>query len=334
MKKMMISTALATSLIAGGVASADTAVVGGYIETTIGSGETPATGTKTNQGTTIGFETGVTFSGSKDLDNGMKLSGSFGLEDNGAATAAQRGISLSSGGTSLIIGADLNTIDDKQSVPVIANAVEDGNKGIGLTYNANKLTIHEKNSIGLRHKTDAGTFGINYTPKQSLHFTDSNPGGIAKAGSGLAVGFQGSAGIDGLGLNIAITTIDANGNDATESEQRVLGVSYNFGNITVGAQQTQYDEVSGTSYTYTAGKSIDATSYGATVAVNDQFSVGIQYAELDGDGITTNEEVTSITAGYNLGGATVTLQWHDAENVDGTANCNGEAIELRLKQSF
>ena len=61
----MISTALATSLIAGGVASADTAVVGGYIETTIGSGETPATGTKTNQGTTIGFETGVTFSGSK-----------------------------------------------------------------------------------------------------------------------------------------------------------------------------------------------------------------------------------------------------------------------------
>ena len=41
MKKMMISTALATSLIAG-VASADTKV-SAYIETTLGSGETPAT---------------------------------------------------------------------------------------------------------------------------------------------------------------------------------------------------------------------------------------------------------------------------------------------------
>ena len=66
MKKMMITTALATSLIAG-VASADTSV-SAYIETTIGSGETPATSDQTNQGTTIGYEHGLSFSGSKDLD--------------------------------------------------------------------------------------------------------------------------------------------------------------------------------------------------------------------------------------------------------------------------
>ena len=47
MKKMMISTALATSLIAG-VASADTKV-SAYIETTLGSGETPATSAQTNK---------------------------------------------------------------------------------------------------------------------------------------------------------------------------------------------------------------------------------------------------------------------------------------------
>ena len=82
---MMISTALATSLIAG-VASADTKV-SAYIETTLGSGETPATTQQTNQGTTIGYEHGVAFSGSKDLDNGMTLKTYFGIEDGGAADA-------------------------------------------------------------------------------------------------------------------------------------------------------------------------------------------------------------------------------------------------------
>jgi len=114
----------------------------------------------------------------------------------------------------------------------------------------------------------------------------------------------------------------------------VYGANYNFGNITVGAQNTNYDGATGTSYVYGEGKSIDALSYGATVAVNDQFSLGVQYAELDGDGITVNEEITSLTAGYNLGGATITLQYHEAENVDGAAGSDGEAVELRLKQSF
>ena len=70
------------------------------------------------------------------------------------------------------------------------------------------------------------------------------------------------------------------------------------------------------------------------MAVNDQISVGIQYAELSGAGITADEEITSFSAGYNLGGATIGLQYHEAENVDGTSGKDGEAIELRLKQSF
>jgi len=332
MKKMMISTALATSLIAS-VASAETKV-SAYIETTLGSGEAPSTGTKTNQGTTIGYEHGVTFSGSKELDNGMTLGTKFGIEDGDAAKA--KGISFTSGSTSLMIGNDLNNIDDKQTVPAIANMIEDGNKGLGVSYNANKKTIHEKNNISLLHKSDAGNFGLIYAPKlSSTGFDDSNPANSAKTGSGLAVGFNGSMGVDGLGVNISLTTQDSDaGLDSKEQEMLVLGAKYNFGNITVGAQQTQYDDTSGTGYSYASGKSIDATSFGATVAVNDQFSVGIQYAELDGDGVTSTEEITSITAGYNLGGATVTLQYHDAENVDGTANNNGEAVELRVKQSF
>ena len=328
---MMISTALATSLIAG-VASAETKI-GAYIETTLGSGETPATSAQVNQGTSIGYEHGVSFSGSKELDNGMTLETYFGIEDGAAADA--KGISFVNGNTSIMIEADVNTIDDKQSVPVIANAIEDGNKGLSVAYNANALTIHAMNGIGLRQKTDYGTFGVKYVPKVvATNFNDSNPSATEKTGSGLAIGFQGSLGVDGLGVNVAKTTRAVNGNSATESEQMIVGANYNFGNITVGVQQTTYDNVTGASRTYSNGKSQDHTSYGATMAVSDQFSVGIQYAEVDGDGVTTNEEITSLTAGYNLGGATISLQMTEVENHDGTAGSDGEAIELRVKQSF
>jgi len=198
-----------------------------------------------------------------------------------------------------------------------------------------KKTIHDDNSIGLTTKTDYGTFGLNYAPKTgSTGFDDSNPNASAKTGSGLAIGFNGSLGVDGLGVVLSQTKQDSSGLDSQEQTMTVLGANYNFGNITVGVQNTEYDDTSGTSYSYAQGKSMDALSYGATMAVSDQISVGVQYAEVDGDGITVNEEITSFTAGYNLGGATVALQYHEAENVDGTSGSDGNAVELRIKQSF
>ena len=331
MKKMMISTALATSLIAG-VASADTSV-SAYIETTLGSGETPATSAPDQQGTTIGYEHGVAFSGSKDLDNGMTLKTYFGLEDGGAAD--ERGITFVVGNTEIMVESDVNNIDDKQAVPTIINKIEDGNKGLGVTYNANKLTIHNDNGIGVRQKFDMGTLSLKYVPKVAAGsgFNDSNPASTA-SGSGLAYGFSGSFGVEGLNVLASFSQQDTSGLDSQEREQEVLGVSYNFGNIKVGVQETTYENVSGTSYGYSDGNEIEAKSYGATMAVNDQISVGIQYAELSGAGITVDEEITSFSAGYNLGGATIGLQYHEAENVDGTSGSDGEAIELRVKQSF
>ena len=330
MKKMMISTALATSLIAG-VASADTSV-SAYIETTLGSGETPATSSPDQQGTSIGYEHGVAFSGSKDLDNGMTLKTYFGIEDGGAAD--ERGITFVTGNTEIMIEADVNNIDDKQAVPTIINKIEDGNKGLGVSYNANKKTIHNDNGIGIRQKFDMATVSLKYVPKVAAGagFNDSNPGSTNK-GSGLAYGFEGGFGIDGLKVLYSKSTQGTNGLDAQEVTQSVIGASYNFGNITVGAQQTMYDDVNG-AYTYSAGAEAEALSYAATMAVNDQLSVGIQYAEFNASNLAADEEITSFSAGYNLGGATIGLQYHEAENVGGTAGKDGEAIELRVKQSF
>ena len=247
MKKMMISTALATSLIAG-VASADTSV-SAYIETTMGSGETPSTSNQDQQGTSIGYEHAVTFEGSKDLDNGMTLKTYFSIEDGDAAD--DRGITFVSGNTEILVEADINNIDDKQAVPTIINKIEDGNKGLGVSYNANKLTIHNDNGIGVRQKFDQGTLSLKYVPKVATGagFDDSNPAAAA-SGSGLAYGFNGSLGVEGLNVLASFMQKDTSSLDSKEQEQQVLGVSYNFGNIKVGYQQTDYDNTSGVSYTY------------------------------------------------------------------------------------
>ena len=71
MKKLMLTTALATSLLVS-VATAEVSIKGA-LEVTLGSGETPATGTKTNQGTSIGYENGLSFSGGTKLTNGMEV---------------------------------------------------------------------------------------------------------------------------------------------------------------------------------------------------------------------------------------------------------------------
>ena len=129
----------------------------------------------TNQGTTIGYEHGLSFSGSKDLDNGMTLKTYFDIEDGGAGD--KRGITFVTGNTEIMIEADVNNIDDKQAVPTIINKIEDGNKGLGVSYNANKLTIHNDNGIGVRQKFDMATVSLKYVPKVAAGagFNDSNP---------------------------------------------------------------------------------------------------------------------------------------------------------------
>ena len=121
MKKLMLTTALATSLLVS-VATAEVSIKGA-LEVTLGSGETPATGTKTNQGTSIGYENSIAFSGSTKLTNGMEVKVTSNLEDS---TISDQSIHFISGATDFYIGADQNggNLDDGQTIPVVANAIK------------------------------------------------------------------------------------------------------------------------------------------------------------------------------------------------------------------
>jgi hypothetical protein len=332
MKKLMLTTALASSLLVSGAIAE--IKVSGALEVTFGSGETPATGTKINQGTTIGYENYIGFSGGTKLANGMDVKVSGGFDDS---TMADMALTFTQGSTSFYIGTDQNgaNLDDGQTIPVVANHIEDGNKGLVVSYDMNKATLHNADVIGLTTKTGVGSFSVAYAPKVSNAgaFNDSNPAATIKSGSGTAVGFNGNLGVTGLGVIASYTVKDTEGTDAKEINMTNIGASYNFGKVTVGAQQSTVDDsVNGSAYT--AGGEYEARSIGVVFAATDAISIGYQMAELDISSATTEEEIQSITIGYNLGGATVTAQYTDLENKAGSSGVNGEAFELRIKQAY
>ena len=330
MKKLLLTSALAGSLLVSASAFAEMKMKG-YVETTLGGGETPATTAKTNQGTTIGYETGVTFSGTKELDNGMSMSTKATLEDSAFQNQA---MSFSAGGTTGFIGQDFHGLDDKQTVPVVANTIEDGNKGLGVSYNNNAATIHGMNGVGVLNKSDMGTIAVYYVPKTSSETAnDSKPSAQGKTGSGTSIGFQGGLGVDGLSLNAFATEMTKTGLSAQEIEMTGFGVKYTMGSISVGAQQTDIKDAN-LAEAFTQGTDSKYTSIGATLAATDNLSFGVQFAEVELTGAAQDEETMSATVGYNLGGQVISVQYTEVENADTTANTDGEAIELRIKSAF
>ena len=332
MKKLMLTTALASSLIAS--AALAELKVSGALEVTLGSGETPATGTKTNQGTTIGYENNINFSGGTKLANGTELKITSGFEDS---SIGDQSVHFIMGNTTIYVGTDQNGggLDDGQSVPVIANAIEDGNKGLGVSYKGNGATIHNDDVIGVIQKTPMGTVSVAYAPKVgNAGSADSNPNGVAKTGSGLAVGFSGGFGVEGLNVLASHTTRDTLSLDAKEISMTNIGASYNFGSVTVGVQQHTIDD-SNDSSTFTAGGEHKATSIGVVFAATDAISIGYQQGKLETKTASkVDEDTKSLTVGYNLGGATVTAQYTTVDSKGGTAGTDGEAIELRIKQAY
>ena len=330
MKKLMLTTALASSLIAS--AALAELKVSGALEVTLGSGEAPATGSKVNQGTTIGYENNINFSGGTKLENGMEVKVTSGFEDSGLG---DQSVHFIAGNTTVYIGTDQNGggLDDGQSVPVVANHIEDGNKGLGVSYAGNKGSIHNDDVIGVIQKFGGGTISVAYAPKVgNAGKADSNPAAVAKTGSGMAIGYSGK--FEGLGVLASRTVRDTDSLDAKEITATNIGLNYNFGNVTVGVQQHTVDD-SNNGTTFTAGGEAKSTSVGVVFAASDAISVGLQMGKFEQNASSTvDEDTVSLTVGYNLGGATITAKWTDVENQAGEAGTDGEALELRIKQAY
>ena len=133
--------------------------------------------------------------------------------------------------------------------------------------------------------------------------------------------------VDGLTIGFGASDNTVGGPNV-DSDETTMFATYAMGAITVGAQTSDLDHT-------TSGSDQESMSYGITYAVNDDFSIGYSYHELETESTTDeDQESTGISASYTMGGMTLAGASNDVDNMEGTATQDYEGYEFTLSFAF
>ena len=135
--------------------------------------------------------------------------------------------------------------------------------------------------------------------------------------------------VEGLSLGAAMSNNTVG--TARDADESTIYATYAVGAFTVGVQSSDRDDS-------TANSDQESIAYGVTYAINDDFSVGYSYHELEFEAGANllDQESTGISASYTMGGMTLAGAMNDVENMDGsnTAANDVEGYEFTLSFAF
>ena len=367
--KLKLTTALAGSLMVLGATSANaqTYYKDGISGNLAISYQATKSENKANSYRTFGKESQFNLAASGALNNGWNYKAGTSIEmDGGDGTTAITGnqaesptvstltsqqsentfIDFINGNTTITIGADHLAMSDTNSYSNHVGFGYIGADGVNNTrslYPTN-LSNYQAYGIGIVQTTGIGKFSANYTPSasngQSANdiFNGNGKDTGQKAESAYELVYQGNLGLNGLSVLGSYMSAQrmAVGNSADAKSTRV-GVKYNFGSFTVGADRSREENVQAMT-TKAATQKYNGDSVGVSYAVNKELSIGATYAEAKSDLVTTNkkESTTIVAVGYNLGPVAVVGQYKNAQNVGGTTNGanDGQQVGVWVNTSF
>lgn len=336
MKKLLITTALASSLIAS--VSLAEVKIGGGLEVTIGDKQTAATTSQKYVGQNIGYEAELDISASADLSNGMKVTTHFeyisdgsttdSATDAGASTMpADLSLKVTSGNLTLYVGADDMEALDNNVVPKAYNLIEDNTNLIdsGASY-AGGGAVANSSAIGGQLKVAGGAITYLFAPNIGNGSEQADNATSNNGASGYELSYVGSP-AENLSVILGIGSQNPALSSSQDTDTTVIGAAYNFGKYAVGASRTNIDQG-------TAATEYDVTYIGATAAVSDALTVGIQRMIIDQASTGTDEETDQIEVAYNLGGMTVAAHYNKTDNSGFSSGSKGDAYGITLKTSF
>ena len=130
------------------------------------------------------------------------------------------------------------------------------------------------------------------------------------------------------GLTIGLAKADNTVNHSVDQDETTMYAVYSAGAFTVGVQSSDYDST-------TTGSDLESIAYGITYAVNDDFSIGYSYHELETESTTDkDQESTGISASYTTGGMTIAGATNSVDNMGGTDATDREGYEFTLSFAF
>ena len=339
MKKLLLSSALAASVLFTGASFAETKI-SGSLETTISTKSLKTASTSDDAGATnIGHEAQLKISTSKALSNGLNMSAGFALDSSDANTVATGGLAsdqfltLSAGNTSISIGNDVLGVADNVSqedfTPHVSQAFHDA--VIGTITGV--LTTHGNNGIYLQHKTDMLTFEGVYSPTREANNDTAASASGELSGSGYDLAVKGSLGVPGLTVGYGISELDVDSNSGgIQQEATAYGVKYAMGGFTVGYGFVENED---TDYaTATSNITTETTTYGIAYQINDQLSVSVAAGKVDVSDQANDEKYKTVQVGYDFGGLGITAGYYEVENVAGVNGADQEVFEIRTVSKF
>jgi outer membrane protein OmpU len=335
---------IGASALCGSLAAIASAQAG-EMSVTGGATATFSKGDQTTNGSPIGMNTGLTFTGNGELENGTTFVMTVTHADKAAYSAANIlmtvpgigsiKVDMGSGGSGLDrIDEMLPTAWEETNGTNVATGLQTVS-GVGGKANI-EYSIEEGMFFG-----DGTTAHIAYSPRaDGNNANDKASGGAGNGnGAGWDIVLQNSGIADGLNIFGGYSVIQreqnttlAGGNKKGDKSSMALGATYAIGGATFGYQYSKDDLgiTEGTNY-------YENNAYGVSFSVNDNLSVslGAHNSERNhADGTTTDNEATSAQASYTMGGASIKFARTVVDNADySTAVANdkdGYSVALTL----
>ena len=369
--KLLLSSALVGSLIAGSAAIAQTSVTGNLAIQYRAQEFKAANGLASTRG--FGRESQVNFTNKGKLSNGMDYQAGFSLEFDGtnrntdailggiAMTGSPENSSISnenlyidfiSGNTTVTVGVDHIQNITSDVIPQVLPVFDNVSAGIGgkatNTYGANPK---EAFGVGIIQKIPAAGLSVSalYVPRnadygtseQTAPYTGAAQTAVTAAGlplvgsrnSAYELGLVGSDtfGVKGLGVRAFMNREEAALTGVPNVNGSRYGVTYTAGQFAVGAEKGKQNRT----HTNVTSGAVDANqstkAYGLTYAATKDISVGVAHLRTDLSNTTLTEKITSLQVGYNLGPVAIAAAFSDLKDIGATSATGADAKEVQIR---
>ena len=294
---------------------------------------------------TLGALTGLTFSGSGDMDNGIGYSVKYTFEGGDEAGHAVT-FDLGSG---LKLGIGYDQSYGIETVKAISPYVNNRRADItgahrGLPTAARKPlgpdvwdTSSGENAIGLSFKNDLAAISFGFTPVRDVNTsTDAIPTtGASEYGTATSIGVKLTP-VDGLTIGFGASSEESDVAANADPKGTTIGFQYKIGSFAIGYQEIEniIDSASSTE------DSVEIQEGGVAYKVNDALTIGVYAANMDyvtvasttDNGVETGMGIVQV--GYNLGPAVIQYDYADGSDLNGTKDTEYEIHKLKVKVNF
>ena len=366
--KLMLTSALVGSLVAGSSAIAQTSITGSLdlqytgLESSTDSNTRNTVGGSSMGGMGREAQINIQNKGKTNIA-GLDYAAGFALEFDGHGAATTETATIANentyvdfimGGTTLTFGIDhIQNSHNNLSPTASINMADILDAQLAVSYtNAVGANPKESIGVGIMQATPFGTFSGLIVPNNGDTGSRDSRITVDKAGRNTAyeVGFRGNLGVKGLDAKYFYNKEDTSGQTAINANLisqdlrgKSAGLAYNFGAVTVGADRQWNKNVVSpgatgiTSATATQLGEKKTTQVGVSYAANKDLSLSINKSETKRTDIvaTGDEEWMQYAVGYNFGPIASSISYVTIDNVGNlAAQGDYKIVHARLSTKF